>query len=101
MVPFIFYIIFIIKPKTMALTLRKNTGSEPLTYNQLDGNFEYFTGSHAVTGSLTISGSALTPLILVGSVQNFNGANSNADAIAAGLPIGAIYRSGDGLFIVH
>ena len=85
----------------MALTLRKNTGSEPLTYNQLDGNFEYFTGSHAVTGSLTVSGSALTPLILVGSVQDFPGATSNADAINAGLPIGAIYRSDDVLCIVH
>jgi hypothetical protein len=85
----------------MALTLRKNTGSEPLTYNQLDGNFEYFTGSHAVTGSLTVSGSALTPLILVGSVQNFTGPTSNADAINAGLPIGAIYRSDDVLCIVH
>ena len=82
----------------MALTLRKNTGSEPLTYNQLDGNFEYFTGSHAVTGSLTISGSALTPLILVGSVQEYI---DNDAAIAAGLPIGAIYRNTDFLMIVH
>jgi hypothetical protein len=40
----------------MALTLRKNTGDNPLTYNQLDSNFEYFTGSHAVTGSLVVSG---------------------------------------------
>jgi hypothetical protein len=85
----------------MALILRKNTGINPLTYDQLDGNFEYFTGSHAVTGSLTVSGSALTPLILVGSVQNFTGPTSNADAITAGLPIGAIYRSDDVLCIVH
>ena len=101
MVPFIFFIIFIIKPKTMALILRKNTGNDPLTYDQLDGNFEYFTGSHAITGSLTVSGSALSPLVLVGSVQDFPGVNSNADAINAGLPIGAIYRSDDVLCIVH
>jgi hypothetical protein len=85
----------------MPLILKKNLGKKQLTFEQLDGNFEYFTGSHAVTGSLTISGSALTPLILVGSVQNFTGPTSNADAINAGLPIGAIYRSDDVLCIVH
>jgi len=82
----------------MALILRKNTGNDPLTYDQLDGNFEYFTGSHAVSGSLTVSGLALTPLILGGSVQEFL---DNNDAIAAGLPIGAIYRNDDFLMIVH
>lgn len=34
------------------LTLRSSTGS-PLSFAELDGNFEYFTGSHAVTGSIT------------------------------------------------
>ena len=38
------------------LTLRSVKGS-PLTNTEMDGNFEYFTGSHAVTGSLTIEGS--------------------------------------------
>jgi len=38
------------------LTLRSVKGS-PLTNTEMDGNFEYFTGSHAVTGSLTIAGS--------------------------------------------
>ena len=38
------------------LTLRAIKGS-PLTNAELDGNFEYFTGSHAITGSLSISGS--------------------------------------------
>jgi hypothetical protein len=85
----------------MPLKLRKNNGSDPLTWNELDGNFEYFTGSHAVTGSLVISGSGNTPLLMVGSVQNFTGPTSNADAITAGLPIGAIYRSDDVLCIVH
>jgi len=75
----------------MALTLRKNNGNDPLTYDQLDGNFEYFTGSHDVTGSLTISGSSLTPLVLVGSIQTFN---DNTEATNAGLPVGAIYVCG-------
>jgi hypothetical protein len=34
------------------LTLRSST-NQPLSFAELDGNFEYFTGSHAVTGSLT------------------------------------------------
>jgi len=40
------------------LTLRSVKGS-PLTNAEMDGNFEYFTGSHAITGSLTISGSII------------------------------------------
>jgi hypothetical protein len=40
------------------LTLRSVKGS-PLTNAELDGNFEYFTGSHAITGSLTVSGSII------------------------------------------
>jgi hypothetical protein len=40
------------------LTLRSVKGS-PLTNAELDSNFEYFTGSHAITGSLTISGSII------------------------------------------
>jgi len=36
------------------LTLRSVKGS-PLTNAELDGNFEYFTGSHSITGSLTVS----------------------------------------------
>ena len=55
----------------MALTLRKNTGSEPLTYNQLDGNFEYFTGSHAVTGSLVVSGGITGSLLGTSSTASF------------------------------
>jgi hypothetical protein len=50
------------------LTLRSVKGS-PLTNSELDGNFEYFTGSHAVTGSLTIVGS----LILTGSLTTTGG----------------------------
>jgi hypothetical protein len=37
------------------LTLRSQKGSA-LTIGELDGNFEYFTGSHAITGSLIVTG---------------------------------------------
>lgn len=37
----------------MALTYRNVKGSA-LTINELDANFSYFTGSHPITGSLTI-----------------------------------------------
>lgn len=44
----------------MALTYRSNL-SRPLTVAEIDGNFQHFTGSHTITGTLTISGSpALT-----------------------------------------
>jgi hypothetical protein len=36
------------------LILRSST-NQPLTFAELDGNFEYFTGSHSVTGSITAS----------------------------------------------
>jgi len=51
------------------LTLRAIKGS-PLTNAELDGNFEYFTGSHAITGSLTVSGSIILsgPLTTTGSL---------------------------------
>jgi len=40
----------------MPLIYRLTKGS-PLTISELDGNFQYFTGSHAVTGSFITSGS--------------------------------------------
>ena len=50
----------------MALTYR--TGSDgkdsALTIDELDNNFRHFTGSHAITGSLTIS----TNLTVEGSI---------------------------------
>jgi len=36
------------------LTYRSVKGS-PLTNDELDGNFQYFTGSHSITGSLTVT----------------------------------------------
>jgi hypothetical protein len=55
----------------MPLNLRKNTGNDPLTYEQLDGNFEYFTGSHAVTGSLVVSGDITGTLLGTASTASF------------------------------
>ena len=42
----------------MALTYRSEKGSA-LTITELDNNFRYFTGSHSITGSLTVSGSVI------------------------------------------
>ena len=50
------------------LTLRQVKGS-PLTIAELDGNFEYFTGSHAITGSLIVTG---------GITGSFSGSISSA-----------------------
>ena len=43
----------------MALTYRTGSGGKDsaLTIEELDNNFRHFTGSHSITGSLTISGS--------------------------------------------
>lgn len=38
----------------MALVYRETKG-EALTFAELDGNFQYFTGSHAITGSLIVT----------------------------------------------
>jgi hypothetical protein len=83
----------------MALTYRQIKGSA-LTIQELDANFAYFTGSHAITGSLIVSGSTLSPLTLL-NLPIFDGENSNADALAAGLTVGMVYRSGDFLCIVN
>jgi len=42
----------------MALTYRGTKGS-PLTIEEIDSNFAYFTGSHSITGSLTVTGSVI------------------------------------------
>ena len=55
----------------MALTYRKVKGSA-LTIDELDANFAHFTGSHSITGSLTISGSVIP--------SDVNGTLGTADA---------------------
>ena len=49
----------------MALTYR-NVKGEALTIDELDANFQYFTGSHSITGSLIVS-SAVTASAFTGS----------------------------------
>jgi hypothetical protein len=51
------------------LTLRSVKGS-PLTNAELDGNFEYFTGSHAITGSLILTSGITTSgsILISGSI---------------------------------
>jgi hypothetical protein len=82
------------------LTLRSVKGS-PLTNAELDGNFEYFTGSHAITGSLTITGS----LAVTGSISTSGSLIApylvtfecidDTTAAAAGVPVGGLYRNGN------
>jgi hypothetical protein len=50
------------------LTLRSVKGS-PLTNTELDGNFEYFTGSHAVTGSLTVTEDLIVSGSIIGNIS--------------------------------
>ena len=100
------------------LTLRQVKGS-PLTIAELDGNFEYFTGSHAITGSLIVTGgitgsissattaSYLNPLqqdvqltgslvVDEGYIANFptNSINLNIPSGYNALLIGPIFNSG-------
>jgi len=81
----------------MGLTYRGNL-NRPLTIEEIDGNVQYFTGSYAVTGSLTIASGSATPLILpiVSASLNFNG---DIAAAAGGVPLGGIYRNGNVLSI--
>ena len=51
------------------LTLRSVKGS-PLTNAELDGNFEYFTGSHAITGSLIVTGGITGSLLGTATTSN-------------------------------
>jgi hypothetical protein len=50
------------------LTLRSVKGS-PLTNAELDGNFEYFTGSHAVTGSLIVTEDLIVSGSIIGNIS--------------------------------
>jgi hypothetical protein len=56
----------------MALTFRTGSGGKgsALTIDELDNNFRHFTGSHDITGSLTISGSCdiTGSLVVSGSI---------------------------------
>jgi len=61
----------------MALTYRETKGSA-LTIAELDGNFQFFTGSHSITGSLIVT-QAITASSLSGSFTgSFLGTSSYA-----------------------
>jgi len=79
----------------MALTYRQTKGSA-LTTQELDANFQYFTGSHAVTGSLTVSGSVTSSLTLF-NVPEYT---DQSAAVAAGLTTGMVFRNDNFLMIV-
>ena len=66
----------------MALTYRGQKGSA-LTIEELDGNFQYFTGSHAVTGSLIVSQSLIVTgsLIITGSLTVTGSSNLQTTTI--------------------
>ena len=79
----------------MGLIYRQTKGSA-LTFTELDGNFQYFTGSHAVTGSLTVSGSVTSSLTLFNVPEYID----QASAVAAGLTAGMVFRNENFLMIV-
>lgn len=81
----------------MGLTYRSDL-NRPLTNTEIDDNFRYFTGSHAITGSLTISSGSSSPLILPIVSSSLNFADDTA-AAAGGVPLGGIYRNGNVLSI--
>jgi hypothetical protein len=89
----------------MALTYRQTKGSA-LTIEELDANFQYFTGSQAVSGSFIVSGSfAVTgstsfsgSVVLPMVSQSLNFVD-DAAAAAAGVPLGGLYRNGSNIQI--
>jgi hypothetical protein len=61
----------------MALTLREVKGTA-LTINEMDNNFRYFTGSHAITGSLIVS-TAVTASAFAGDGSGLTGVTGDWD----------------------
>jgi len=78
----------------MGLTYRQTKGSA-LTISEIDDNFAYFTGSHAITGSLTVSESIQTTgsISVLGSIQT-TGSLTVSGSIRT---TGSISVSGSGL----
>ena len=75
----------------MAITYRSVKGSA-LTIAELDGNFQYFTGSHAVTGSLISSGSfTITGSLLLTGSSTIIGDITNSGSLSV---TGSLVASG-------
>lgn len=66
----------------MALTLRETKGS-PLTIQEMDNNFRYFTGSHDVTGSLNVT-EAVTASAFVGDGSGLTNVTGDWDGSLTG-----------------
>jgi hypothetical protein len=72
------------------LTLRSVKGS-PLTNAEMDGNFEYFTGSHTLTGSLTTTEGIITSgsILISGSIIPNVPSGSLTSSFSLGSPTAA------------
>lgn len=80
------------------LTLRSVKGS-PLTNTELDGNFEYFTGSHAVTGSLTVTEDLIISGSIIGNISGSVNIAGIMNATPSGVQItGSLVVSGSNTF---
>ncbi len=78
----------------MALTYRTGSGGKgsALTIEELDNNFRHFTGSHSITGSLTISGSC----DITGSLNVSGSITTTEDVILTGSFTGSFDGIGSG-----
>jgi hypothetical protein len=80
------------------LTLRSVKGS-PLTNAELDGNFEYFTGSHAVTGSLIVTEDLIVSGSIIGNISGSVNIAGIMTATPSGVEItGSLVVSGSNTF---
>ena len=74
------------------LTLRQTKGSA-LTIAELDGNFEYFTGSFTNTGTITAQNFVGSFTVNTGSLTLNGGAFVNTNTQSAALTISAGYNA--------
>ena len=93
----------------MGLTYRSDL-NRPLTNTEIDDNFRYFTGSHAITGSLITSGSSTIigdttitgSFYLTGSSQLVGNQNLNGSStISNGITITGSFVSSGSSFTVN
>jgi len=82
----------------MALTYRTGSGGKDsaLTIEELDNNFRHFTGSHSITGSLTISGSC----DITGSLNVSGSITTTEDVNLTGSFTGSFTGDGSGLTVL-
>ena len=81
----------------MALTYRGTKGSA-LTTTELDNNFRFFTGSHAITGSLTVSGSLNTINYISGALLTPTSSGTPSFSASDGQ---FMFGSGSGGFYIY